>query len=333
MPIRRKIKNVVANYSAAELLVREATSNDPSLPDEYTLLKIADATKISYYYEETTRMIFKRLNDKSKNWRHIYKALLVIEVCLKNGSVAFVKECQHQAHQITTLTDFMFLGEDGTEASRLVREQAKRVSRLLADNELLHEERKVARSQRNQIRQDYAYSRPRSLSTCSFDQQLPGKDSNVHRSLSYARNDAEEEEQIKMAIRLSVAELDEKTRNALKQQTRSENHNTTSDVDTLLDLSDSPPMTERERRGFDDWLASRKWKTNQPSQGETKGMPPVPALTLKQRAEQQQLQQHLMQQQRAEKQQQQQQQNGTSTGDLDFLDFVELSFKPNFQYA
>ncbi|KAL7055604.1 hypothetical protein AAHC03_023023 [Spirometra sp. Aus1] len=316
MPIRRKIKNVVANYSAAELLVRDATSNDPSLPDEFTMLKIADATKISYYYDETTRMIFKRLNDKSKNWRHIYKALLVIEVCLKNGSLAFVKDCLHQAHQITTLTDFVYLGEEGADAGRLVREQAKRVTRLLSDNAILHEERKLARVQRTKARQEWGISRSRSASLCSYEPDYPTREGVAERSYSYAKNDSEEAEQIRMAMRLSLAEMDEKSREVLQANALLEKHNPAADVDNLLDLSDGPPLTEQERQGFDEWLAHRKWNVNQITGSQNTGMmPPMPAPTLKQRAEQAQ-KQH---------QQQQQQQPTMALGELDLLDFGAAS--------
>lgn len=87
MPIRRRIKNSVGHYSRAELLVREATSNDPSMPSVELLLQIADMTLTPSLYADTVGMIWKRLNDKCKNWRHIYKALVVIEACLQYGSL------------------------------------------------------------------------------------------------------------------------------------------------------------------------------------------------------------------------------------------------------
>lgn len=88
MPLRRKIKNSVGRYSRAELLVREATSNDSALPDQELLLQIADMTKLPSLYTDTINMVFKRLNDKCKNWRHIYKALIVIDACLRYGSLS-----------------------------------------------------------------------------------------------------------------------------------------------------------------------------------------------------------------------------------------------------
>ena len=76
MPLRRKIKNSVG----------QATSNDPSLPSQEILLQIADMTKSQSLFTDTVAMIWKRLNDKCKNWRHIYKSLIVIEACLRYGS-------------------------------------------------------------------------------------------------------------------------------------------------------------------------------------------------------------------------------------------------------
>ncbi len=88
MPLRRAIKNTIANYTPAELRVREATSNDPILPDFSILMDIVRCIDNPTYRYETSNMIWRRLNDKGKNWRHIYKALLVIDFCLKHASLS-----------------------------------------------------------------------------------------------------------------------------------------------------------------------------------------------------------------------------------------------------
>ena len=67
------MKNIVHNYSEAEIKVREATSNDPWGPSSSLMSEIADLTYNVVAFSEIMSMIWKRLNDHGKNWRHVYK--------------------------------------------------------------------------------------------------------------------------------------------------------------------------------------------------------------------------------------------------------------------
>ena len=71
--LRRQMKNIVHNYSEAEIKVREATSNDPWGPSSSLMSEIADLTYNVVAFSEIMSMIWKRLNDHGKNWRHVYK--------------------------------------------------------------------------------------------------------------------------------------------------------------------------------------------------------------------------------------------------------------------
>ncbi len=48
--------------------------------------EIADLTYNVVAFTEIMQMIWKRLNDHGKNWRHVYKALLLLEYLIKTGS-------------------------------------------------------------------------------------------------------------------------------------------------------------------------------------------------------------------------------------------------------
>uniref|UniRef100_A0A5F8GJ13 ENTH domain-containing protein n=1 Tax=Monodelphis domestica TaxID=13616 RepID=A0A5F8GJ13_MONDO len=74
--LRRQMKNIVHNYSEAEIKVREATSNDPWGPSSSLMSEIADLTYNVVAFSEIMSMIWKRLNDHGKNWRHVYKVRL-----------------------------------------------------------------------------------------------------------------------------------------------------------------------------------------------------------------------------------------------------------------
>lgn len=66
--------------------MREATSNDHWGPSSTLMSEIADLTYNVVAFTEIMQMIWKRLNDHGKNWRHVYKALLLLEYLIKTGS-------------------------------------------------------------------------------------------------------------------------------------------------------------------------------------------------------------------------------------------------------
>lgn len=60
-------------------------------------------------------MVWKRLNDHGKNWRHVYKSLVLLEYLVKNGSERVVRQCVDNLFSIQTLKDFQFLDKDGKD--------------------------------------------------------------------------------------------------------------------------------------------------------------------------------------------------------------------------
>ncbi|CAH8654754.1 unnamed protein product [Schistosoma rodhaini] len=150
MPIHRHIKNVVHNYTDAERKVREATSNDPWGPSSTLMAEIADKTHNVMAFTEIMQMIWRRLNDKSKNWRHVYKALVLLEYLSKTGSDKVATQCRENIHSIETLRDFECV-EDGKDRGKNVREKARHLSTLLRDEERLHEERTKALLARDRL--------------------------------------------------------------------------------------------------------------------------------------------------------------------------------------
>ncbi|OON17676.1 ENTH domain protein [Opisthorchis viverrini] len=150
MPIHRHIKNVVHNYTDAERKVREATSNDPWGPSSTLMAEIADKTHNVMAFTEIMQMIWRRLNDKSKNWRHVYKALVLLEYIIKTGSDKVATQCRENIHSIETLQDFEYF-EDGKDHGHNVRAKARLLSGLLRDEERLHEERTKALLARDRL--------------------------------------------------------------------------------------------------------------------------------------------------------------------------------------
>jgi epsin len=74
----RNMRNVVHNYTEVEIKVREATSNDPWGPSSSIMAEISDLTYQVQPFPEIMAMLWKRLSDHGKNWRHVYKSLMLL---------------------------------------------------------------------------------------------------------------------------------------------------------------------------------------------------------------------------------------------------------------
>lgn len=138
--IRRNIKNIAHNYSDAQVKVREATSNDPWGPSSTIMAEIADLTYNVVAFSEIMQMIWKRMNDHGKNWRHVYKALLLLEYLIKTGTEKVAQQCKENIYAIKTLNEFQYM-EEGKDQGMHVREKAKQLVSLLKDDERLKNER------------------------------------------------------------------------------------------------------------------------------------------------------------------------------------------------
>ncbi|KAG8549684.1 hypothetical protein GDO81_020167 [Engystomops pustulosus] len=237
--IRRQMKNIVNNYSEAEIKVREATSNDPWGPSSSLMTEIADLTYNVVAFSEIMSMIWKRLNDHGKNWRHVYKALTLLDYLIKTGSERVSHQCKENIFAIQTLKDFQYIDRDGKDQGINVREKSKQLVSLLKDEERLKGERaqalktkermaQVATSvgSNNQISFGRGSSQP-NLST-SYSEQDYGKSGGspasyhgstsprVSSELEQARpqTSGEEELQLQLALAMSreVAEQEERIR-------------------------------------------------------------------------------------------------------------------------
>ncbi|XP_048222563.1 epsin-2 isoform X7 [Perognathus longimembris pacificus] len=236
--IRRQMKNIVNNYSEAEIKVREATSNDPWGPSSSLMTEIADLTYNVVAFSEIMSMVWKRLNDHGKNWRHVYKALTLLDYLIKTGSERVAQQCRENIFAIQTLKDFQYIDRDGKDQGINVREKSKQLVALLKDEERLKAERAQALKTKermaqvatgmgsNQISFNRGSSQP-NLST-SYSEQEYGKaggspasyhgstSPRVSSELEQARpqTSGEEELQLQLALAMSreVAEQEERLR-------------------------------------------------------------------------------------------------------------------------
>ncbi|XP_072226062.1 uncharacterized protein [Leuresthes tenuis] len=141
--LRRQLKNLVQNYSEAEVKVREATSNDPWGPSSTQMADISDLTYNAVACNEIMTMLWKRLKD-DKNWRHIHKSLTLLEYILKTGDDRVLLKMKDNIYIVKALTEYRFVEKDGKDQGVNVREKAKVVLVLMEDDEKLKAEREFA---------------------------------------------------------------------------------------------------------------------------------------------------------------------------------------------
>jgi epsin len=222
--LRRQVKNMVKNYSEAEVKVREATSNDPWGPSSTLMGEIADLTYNIVALGDVMRMIWKRLNDHGKNWRHVYKSLVLLDYLVKNGNEKVAQQCKEHIVAIQTLKDFQHI-EESKDQGASVRDKAKQLVELLRNDERLKQERAKAFRARERFAQN--------AMGISSDNKLTFASKGIHQARTtggyadpYGENsipdklnpdieavrpsDANEEDlQIKLAIMLSQQEHEE----------------------------------------------------------------------------------------------------------------------------
>ncbi|XP_059103579.1 ENTH domain-containing protein 1 [Peromyscus eremicus] len=151
MAFRRQVKNFVKNYSEAEIKVREATSNDPWGPSSSLMLAISDMTFNAVSLSEIMHMLWQRLGDHGKNWRHVYKSLALMDYLIKNGSKKVSHCCREGLCNLQMLKDFQHVDEAGKDQGHYIRERSKQIITLLMDEQLLFKEREVASWTRQRI--------------------------------------------------------------------------------------------------------------------------------------------------------------------------------------
>ncbi|OAD66104.1 hypothetical protein PHYBLDRAFT_119561, partial [Phycomyces blakesleeanus NRRL 1555(-)] len=108
-------KNYAKGFSEVQRKVRESTSNDPWGPSGTSMNEIAQLTFNKQDFLEIMDMIDKRLNDKGKHWRHVFKALLLLDYCIHVGSENVVVYSKGNLYVIKTLGEFQHIDEQGKD--------------------------------------------------------------------------------------------------------------------------------------------------------------------------------------------------------------------------
>merc|ERR1719495_318376 len=165
-------------------------------------------------------MIWKRLNDHGKNWRHVYKALVLLEYLIKTGSEKVAQQCKENIFAIQTLKDFQFV-EENKDQGLNVREKAKAMVSLLKDDDRLKNERVRALKAKERFAQstagigsDTAFGGGGGMGgghrELEGDMASPGEPDPLKPDIELARpqTQGEEESQLQLALAMSREEAD-----------------------------------------------------------------------------------------------------------------------------
>ncbi|XP_031663945.1 clathrin interactor 1 isoform X2 [Oncorhynchus kisutch] len=145
-----KATNVVMNYSDIESKVREVTNDDPWGPSGQLMGEIAKSTFMYEQFPEVMNMLWTRmLRDNKKNWRRVYKALLLLAYLIRNGSERVVTSAREHIYDLRSLENYHFVDEDGKDQGVNVRQKVKEMVEFVQDDDQLREERKKAKKNKD----------------------------------------------------------------------------------------------------------------------------------------------------------------------------------------
>ncbi|CAI8591679.1 unnamed protein product [Vicia faba] len=150
--LKREVNKKVLKVPGIEQKILDATSNEPWGPHGTLLADIAQATRNPHEYQMIMSVIWKRINDTGKNWRHVYKALTVLEYLVAHGSERVIDDIREHAYQISTLSDFQYIDSSGRDQGNNVRKKSQSLVILVNDKERIVEVRQKASVNREKFR-------------------------------------------------------------------------------------------------------------------------------------------------------------------------------------
>ncbi|KAL0720551.1 hypothetical protein Bca4012_035150 [Brassica carinata] len=150
--LKREVNKKVLKVPGIEQKVLDATSNEPWGPHGSLLADLAQASRNYHEYQLIMVVIWKRLSDTGKNWRHVYKALTVLEYMVGHGSERVIDEIRERAYQISTLSSFQYIDSGGRDQGSNVRKKSQSLVALVNDKERIAEVREKAAANRDKYR-------------------------------------------------------------------------------------------------------------------------------------------------------------------------------------
>lgn len=173
--LKREVNKTVLKIPKIEQKVLDATSNEPWGPHGSLLADIAQATRNYHEYQMIMGILWKRINDTGKNWRHVYKGLTVLEYLVGHGSERVIDDIREHAYQISTLSDFQYIDSNGRDQGNNVRKKSQNLVALVNDKERIIEVRQKAAANRDKFRSPSSMGSMYRPSSGGYDDRYEGR--------------------------------------------------------------------------------------------------------------------------------------------------------------
>ncbi|XP_011299277.1 clathrin interactor 1 isoform X2 [Fopius arisanus] len=145
-----KATNVVMNYTETEAKVREATNDDAWGPTGAMMQELAQATFTYEQFPDVMSMLWKRmLQENKRNWRRTYKALLLLNYLVRNGSERVVTSSREHIYDLRSLENYTYIDEIGKDQGINVRHKVRELIDFIQDDDKLRDERKKAKKNKD----------------------------------------------------------------------------------------------------------------------------------------------------------------------------------------
>ncbi|KAL6843853.1 hypothetical protein ACP4OV_026424 [Aristida adscensionis] len=147
--IKREVNLKVLKVPELEQKVLDATSDEPWGPHGTALAELASATKKYGECQMVMNVLWTRLAERGAKWRHVYKALTIIEYMIANGSERAVDDILDHYSKISVLSSFEYVEPNGKDAGINVRKKVETIIGILNDKERIKAVREKAASNRD----------------------------------------------------------------------------------------------------------------------------------------------------------------------------------------
>ncbi|WVZ86968.1 hypothetical protein U9M48_033678 [Paspalum notatum var. saurae] len=147
--IKREVNLKVLKVPEIEQKVLDATSDEPWGPHGSALSELAHATKKFAECQMVMNVLWTRLSERGANWRHVYKALTIIEYLIANGSERAVDDILDHYSKISVLSSFEYVEPNGKDAGINVRKKVETIVGILNDKERIKAVRDKAANNRD----------------------------------------------------------------------------------------------------------------------------------------------------------------------------------------
>jgi len=264
-------KNYLKGFTGTQIKVRDATSNDPWGPSGTQMNELAQLSFNQNDFIEMMEIMDKRLNDKGKNWRHVFKTLTLLDYLLHAGSENVVIYFRDNIYIIKILKEFQYVDDFGKDQGANVRQKAKDITNLLQDEARLREERRSRAHMRDRLSDgppppsngnDFEDEEGRRRRRAAEDRRRAGQnreDDELKRAIEESkrmaaeeqeriRREATDEDELQRALALSKEEEEKRIRELEKK-------NETALFDDDFNMLDGPSnqYSQQQQQQYDMW--------------------------------------------------------------------------------